>query len=183
MDDRWKNTIYGYGWISISLHWLMLFLIVAAYTTMDLKSAFPRNTPARVTVLYLHYIFGLFTFILVWVRIWARFVSTLPFIKPAMPFWQEKSAKSLHWMLYGLMIILPLSGWLLINAKGITIPVFNEALPAQIGKNKEMSKWLRGVHNTVATTGYFLVGLHAAATLFHHYISRDNTLKLMLPRQ
>ena len=29
--------------------------------------------------------------------------------------------------------------------------------------------------------GYFLIGLHAAAALFHHYVTHDNTLSRMLP--
>jgi cytochrome b561 len=29
--------------------------------------------------------------------------------------------------------------------------------------------------------GYFLIGIHAAAALAHHYIQRDNTLVRMLP--
>lgn len=34
---------------------------------------------------------------------------------------------------------------------------------------------------SIGTFGYFLVGLHAAAALFHHYVERDNTLLRMLP--
>jgi len=35
----------------------------------------------------------------------------------------------------------------------------------------------------VGTTGYFLIGLHAVAALYHHYIKRDNTLTRMLPER
>jgi cytochrome b561 len=31
--------------------------------------------------------------------------------------------------------------------------------------------------------GYFLIGLHAAAALFHHYVLRDDTLTRILPRR
>jgi len=54
-------------------------------------------------------------------------------------------------------------------------------LPPLIGKSKELAKWLKEIHETVATAGHFVVGVHAAATLYHHYLRHDNTLKLMLP--
>lgn len=39
------------------------------------------------------------------------------------------------------------------------------------------------VHEVIGTLGYFLIGLHAAAALFHHYFIKDNTLVRMLPRR
>jgi cytochrome b561 len=95
--------------------------------------------------------------------------------------WQSILAKAVHLALYALMIGLPILGWLTLSAKGKPIPFFGAELPALIEKSQETAKWLKGTHETIATAGYFLVGLHAAAALFHHYVKRDNTLKLMLP--
>jgi cytochrome b561 len=53
-------------------------------------------------------------------------------------------------------------------------------LPSLIGESKEAAKWLKELHEAGAKAGYFLVGLHAAAALYHHYVARDNTLRLML---
>jgi superoxide oxidase len=39
------------------------------------------------------------------------------------------------------------------------------------------------LHETGGTVGYFLLGLHAAAALFHHYVLKDNTLVRMLPHK
>ncbi|MDR2154682.1 MAG: cytochrome b/b6 domain-containing protein, partial [Burkholderiaceae bacterium] len=52
---------------------------------------------------------------------------------------------------------------------------------ALIGPDKALGKQIKEVHETVATIGYGLIGLHAAAALFHHYVMRDNTLLRMLP--
>jgi cytochrome b561 len=40
---------------------------------------------------------------------------------------------------------------------------------------------LEEIHETIGTIGYYLVGLHAAAALFHHYFMRDDTLRRILP--
>ena len=39
---------------------------------------------------------------------------------------------------------------------------------------------MKELHETAGSVGYWLIGLHAAAALFHHYGMRDDTLKRML---
>ena len=47
------------------------------------------------------------------------------------------------------------------------MPFFAAELPALVGKSREMVKWLKEIHESLATVGYFPVGLHAAAALYH----------------
>ena len=67
------------------------------------------------------------------------------------------------------------------SAGGKAIPFFGLELPALIGESKSLAKQIKEVHEAVATLGYVLVGLHAAAALAHHYVIKDNTLRRMLP--
>ncbi len=55
------------------------------------------------------------------------------------------------------------------------------ALAALIGKNPDLAGEIKEWHELAGTLGYWLIGLHAAAALFHHFISRDNTFIRMLP--
>nr|WP_256657273.1 cytochrome b/b6 domain-containing protein [Pseudomonas sp. 2FE] len=50
-----------------------------------------------------------------------------------------------------------------------------------IGKNPDLAGEIKEWHELAGTLGYWLIGLHAAAALFHHFISRDNTFIRMLP--
>ncbi len=100
---------------------------------------------------------------------------------PVPPRWQALLAKAAHIALYGLMIVLPLSGWLMLSAAGKPIPFFAWELPPLVAPSKSVAKAIAEVHETIASVGYALIGLHAAAALFHHYLLRDNTLRLMLP--
>ncbi|HUX31865.1 MAG TPA: cytochrome b/b6 domain-containing protein, partial [Thiobacillus sp.] len=68
-----------------------------------------------------------------------------------------------------------------LSAAGKPIPFFGLELPALIGENKDLGKQIKEVHEFVGTTGYFLIGLHTVAALYHHYIKHDNTLTRMLP--
>ena len=57
------------------------------------------------------------------------------------------------------------------------IPFFGLALPALLEVNKAISESIEKIHETTGTVGFFLIGLHAIAALFHHYFVRDNTFK------
>lgn len=59
--------------------------------------------------------------------------------------------------------------------------VFGLELPALIGKNPPLAGEIKEWHELAGVVGYWLIGLHAAAALFHQFISRDNTVVRMLP--
>ena len=178
---EWKNTQAGYGSFSVAFHWLMLLLMIAVYASMEFKSVFPKGSASREAMATWHYTLGLCVFFFVWLRLLARCSGTAPAIEPALPDWQTVSAKAMHWVLYALMIGLPVLGWLTLNAKGTPVTFLGAELPALIGTSKSVAKWLKEIHETGATAGYVLIGSHAAAALYHHYIRRDNTLRLMWP--
>ncbi len=176
-----KSTSAGYGTWAIALHWLMLLLIVAVYSAMEFKGIYPKGSTGREAMASWHYMLGLSVFVLACLRLSVRLTGATPLVEPAPPAWQHVLAGAVHLALYGLMFGLPLLGWATLSARGVPAPFFGAELPALLGKSEALAKQLKYVHETIATLGYFLVGLHAAAALFHHYIRRDNTLRLILP--
>ena len=178
----WKNTTARYGTLPIGLHWLMLLLLIAVYGTIELRELFEKGSDPREALKTWHFMLGMLVFLLVWLRIAARFSGTTPAISPEPAAWQLLSARLLHLALYALMIFMPISGWLLLSASGKVIPFFGVELPALIEENKDLAKQIKEVHEFVGTTGYYLIGLHAVAALYHHYIKRDNTLTRILPK-
>lgn len=180
---NWKNSTIRYGSLSIGLHWLMLLLFIAVYASINLRELYPKGSDPREALKTWHFMLGMLVFALVWLRIAARFTGPAPLIQPAIPHLQEVSAKLLHLALYVLMIGMPLTGWLLLSAAGKPIPFFGLQLPALIVENKDLASQIKEIHEFVGTTGYFLLGLHALAALYHHFIQRDNTLTRILPKR
>ncbi|MEO8676975.1 MAG: cytochrome b [Casimicrobiaceae bacterium] len=176
---RWRNTTTGFGSLAIAFHWLMLVLIVAVYALMELKGISRKGTPLREGMAAWHYMLGLSVFGLTWLRLLVRATGPAPRIEPPPAAWEARLASLVHLLLYALMIGLPVLGWLTLSAQGDRIPFFGIELPALVGPDKGMARIWKDVHETGATIGYFLIGLHAAAALFHHYVRRDNTLTLM----
>jgi cytochrome b561 len=91
------------------------------------------------------------------------------------------ASKLLHLALYALMIVMPLLGWLALSAAGKHIPFFGLELPPLIGENKPLVDTIEEIHETIGNIGYFLIGLHIVAALYHHFLVHDNTLARMLP--
>jgi cytochrome b561 len=178
---NWRNTESRYGSLSIGLHWLMLLLIAAVYACIELRGNFPKGSDIREGLKTWHFMLGLSILLLVLVRSAAHFIGTVPRIEPDPPKWQSLFAKLMHIALYALMIGMPLLGWLTLSAEGKPVPFFGLQLPSLVGESKSIAGWAKELHETGGTVGYFLIGLHAAAAMFHHYVVRDNTLRRMLP--
>lgn len=170
-----------YGPLSIALHWVMLLLVAAVYACMLLRENFPKGSDLREGLKTWHFMLGLTVLVLVLVRIIARLISATPRITPEPPAWQMLLANLVHYALYGFMLAMPIAGWMILSASGKTIPFYGLQLPALVGPSKDLAQQIKELHETVATIGYFLIGLHALAALQHHYIGKDDTLRRMLP--
>jgi len=170
-----------YGSALIALHWLTLLLMVALYTCIELREYFPKGSDTREALKTWHFMLGLLIFALVWIRLIARFSRPVPDIVPTPPKWQLHLAHLVDFAIYIFMIAMPLLGWAVLSGEGKPVPFFGLELPPLIGQNEGLAEQLEEIHAIGGTVGYYLVGLHAAAALIHHYFMRDNTLKRMLP--
>lgn len=167
----------------IALHWLMAVLLVATAATMELKGLYPKGSAGRDTLQSMHYMLGASVFLLVWLRLLARAVGTTPPITPTLPVWQARFSHWVQWALYVLMIGLPVLGLLTLSANGKPVSLlWGLQMPLlPMVQNRDTTLWFKELHETGATVGYALVGLHTAAALVHHYFQHDNTLLRMLP--
>ena len=169
-----------YSSATIALHWFMLALLAAVYACIELREFWPKGSDRRALLKTWHFMLGLSVLALVGIRIVARLLGGTPPIVPAPPTWQQRLGQVVHGLLYLLMIAMPIGGWLILSAEGDPIPFFGLELPALVAPDEAFAKQIEELHETGGTIGYWLIGLHAAAALFHHYIMRDNTLRRML---
>lgn len=175
------SAVHRYGKLSITLHWLMLALFVGVYGCIEIKGLLPRGSDLRGLFLGLHGLFGLSIFALVWIRLLGRLTPRPP-ITPALSTWQTGVSHLMHLALYVLMIATPLLAWLMLAAGGKPMPYFDFFLPAPVAVDPVLAKQFKHWHEWLGSAGYWLIGLHAAAGLVHHYWVRDNTLTRMLPK-
>ena len=169
-----------YSGLSILLHWSMLILLIAVYAAIELRELFPKGSDPRQALKMWHFMLGLSVLALVSIRIAARLVTPAP-AEDGGPPWQRLAAAAVRLGLYGLMVAMPLAGWLILSAEGKPIPFFGLELPPLVAPDAQIAEQIEEWHELGGTIGYVLVGLHAAAALFHHYVLRDGALRRMLP--
>lgn len=171
-SPRYPRTLIG-------LHWLTLLLLAAAYACIELRVNFPRGSAIRDGLKEWHYALGLIVFVLLWLRLAIRLRGPLPV--SLLSGWQRWLAGAMHALLYLFMAAMPLLGWLVLSAEGELPQWFGLSLPALLAPDEALAEQLEELHKTIGVAGYWLIGLHAAAGLFHHYWLRDATLRRMLP--
>lgn len=179
-----KHTSKNYSRPLIALHWLTLLLLIAVYALIELHDYAPRGSALRAGMKTWHFMLGLTVLALLPIRLILRTAGgARPPIHPEPPAWQETLAKLMHLALYVFLLAMPILGWCTLSAKGQVIPFFGLHLPSLLAADKPLGHQLQEIHETIGTIGYYLIGLHAAAALFHHYWSGDNTMRRMLPRR
>ena len=164
----------------IGLHWLMLLMILGSYLSLQLSELYPDESSVHQLLQSIHFSLGVSILGLVIVRVLVRISSKTPAIIPPPSAKQELLAKMMHLALYLFMFAMPILGWLIVSAEGETVSVWGLfTLPPLIGESEEIEDIVHELHELGATLGYFFIGLHAAAGLFHHYKLKDYTLLRM----
>ncbi|GAM59962.1 cytochrome B561 [Vibrio ishigakensis] len=93
---------------------------------------------------------------------------------------EKVAAKSAHHLMYVLLFVLFISGYLISTEDGRPISVFGWFDVPGLGKFFENQADLAGqVHYYVAFVLIGLASVHALAALKHHFIDKDNTLRKM----
>lgn len=163
------------------LHWslaLILFCLVCVGLAMVESLAV-----YQVTLVSWHKSFGVLVFILVLWRLWLRRKHGTPALPASVPRWQQRIAHGSHLALYGLMLGLPLLGWLMQNAAGRTVEVFGWFhLPTILSTDLVWYGWLRSLHEWFAYALILLVLLHVSAALQHAFVKRDGVFQQMWRR-
>ena len=163
---------------TVILHWLMVLLLLATFATIQLHEVFPRGTDLRTLTKSAHFMLGVLALALVVVRILTRLGTPQP-VPAEGPIWMQRAAQAGHFALYAWMVVLPILGWASLSAAGKPIPFFGLELPPLLGLDKPLARDLKKVHEAVGEFGYWLIGLHAAAALVHHFVLKDGLMKRM----
>ncbi|MDZ7735622.1 MAG: cytochrome b [Gammaproteobacteria bacterium] len=165
----------------IALHWLMLLLFIGVYATVELHEIYEQSRTGDLFMFW-HFQFGYAIFALVWIRLILRLASRVPPADPNLPALMQQLARGMRILLYLLMILMPVTGWLTLGAEGHESTFLGLNVPILSGLGHSFGEIVEEVHEIVGIAGYFLIGLHTLAALFHHYVLRDNTMKRILPR-
>jgi cytochrome b561 len=178
-----RQTVYDAA--ARHMHWATAGAIVVM-VPLGLAMSYRGNTlniwDGLTDALYsAHKALGFLVLWLVAGRLAYRLLKGAPPDEPTLT-WSEKMASHLlHWLLYGLLIVVPLLGWIGVSLyPSLTLfGLFD--LPALASPDEDMANKVLGLHGKLAIAMALLAAGHVAAALHHHFIRRDGVLRRMLP--
>ncbi|PKH26290.1 cytochrome b [Enterobacterales bacterium CwR94] len=177
----WKNSSRRFGHFSILLHWLVALAVYGMFALglwmvgLGYYDNWYHQAPE------LHKSIGITLFAVMVIRLVWRFVSPPP--KPLSSYSPavRYSAIIAHWLLYGVLFAILITGYLISTADGEGISVFGLfTVPATLTGAGSQADLAGDVHLWLAWSVVILSVLHGLAALKHHFIDRDITLKRML---
>lgn len=183
MTDSYTKT-------AITLHWLMaVCMIIMLAVGLVMGEEDILSPDARYTAYQFHKSLGLTFLVLTFVRLGWRLTHKAPALPEGMPKFEIIISKLVHVAFYGLMIILPLTGWAIVSSSPRGFPTIWFGLfqwphipfLTSIENKEEFSEMTGEVHETLAWICMVLIALHFGAAIKHHFINRDTVLTRMLP--
>lgn len=160
------------------LHWVMAGLILAM---LLIGAGMVSTTTARYPeLLAWHRPIGIAILVLALVRLAVRLTHRPPPLPADLPPLMAAGATGSHYLLYGLMIAMPLIGWGMQSAGGYPVLLWKgAALPPILPHEPLLYGWLRYAHGLFAYAFFLLILGHVGAALFHGLIRRDGVLESM----
>ncbi len=160
------------------LHWTMAVLILAMlFIGAGMLSTASTRYPA---LLAWHRPIGIAILVLALIRLGFRLTHRPPALPDSVPEWQKTAAHASHWLLYALMIAMPLIGWGMQSAGGYPVLLTKAlVLPPILPHDIHLYGVLRTAHGLLAYAFFLLILGHLGAALSHALIRRDGVFQSM----
>lgn len=179
------NTKTRYGAVARGLHWAVALLVLVDLG-LGVLGKFTPQTAENLTFLTrlysTHKTIGVTVLALAVVRVIWAVTQTRP-----VPIHPERraetfAAETAHWLLYGAIFVLPLSGWVIHSAEAGFAPIwwpFGQDLPF-VPKSEPLAELAATVHWAAGMVLALSVAAHIGGALKHAVRDRDGTLARMV---
>jgi cytochrome b561 len=170
-----------YGTTAKVLHWTIVALLVAQYLIGWLMPDIYRGMQPGVAMTF-HVSIGLVILVLIVLRFaWRLTHPVAP--ESSLPAWQRLTSELVHWMLYVMVLLTTLTGWLFASFRGWSSISFFYLLPfpALFAGNAAAGKAIDGLHQAAEWSLLAMVIAHVAAAMVHLFYYRDRIMNRMLP--
>ncbi|MEJ0094663.1 MAG: cytochrome b [Methylocella sp.] len=162
------------------LHWLMAVCVLAMlFIGVGMVSTV---MPKYLPLISIHKSLGIAILVLALIRLAVRLRYGAPTLPADLPEPMRLAAHLSHYVLYALMIAMPLIGWAMLSAAAYPVVVFGGVyLPAILPQSDHLHSVLWDAHFYLAFLFFAVVLLHLAAALFHALVRRDGVFETMAP--
>jgi len=175
------NSPTQYGAVARALHWWSALFFFTLFFLGLYMADLEKEDPNRADLFQLHISIGILILGLTVIRIIWKIKQVQPNPPATMSATQIKMAKSMYGILYLLLLLIPLSGYIIVTTGGKDPSFFGLfELPNLIGKNEALHEEAEEIHELLAFTAMAFVAGHILMALKHHFIDKDDALLQML---
>ena len=180
----WRSGKDHYGIVAMGFHWTIALAIVGLVGLGAWMVGLTYYDPWYYDSLALHKAIGIVVLALVVAKFGWKLADRKPGFGPEVRPYERAGATAMHWVLNALMIVLPITGYLISTSEDSAIDMFGlYDLPALFDVSADARDFAIDIHYYVAYGGIALVALHIGASLKHHFIDRGSTLtRMLVPR-
>ena len=163
-----------------ALHWLMAVCILAMlFIGVGMVSTI---APKYLPLIAIHKSLGAVILLLGLIRLAVRWRCGAPALPADLPAPMKLAAELSHYILYALMIAMPLLGWGMLSAASYPVVLFGGLhLPMILPSSDSLHTLLWNAHFYLAFVFFALVLMHLAAALFHALVRHDGVFEAMGP--
>jgi cytochrome b561 len=169
-----------YTRVAAALHWTIAALLLVATGLALFRETFAAHAETMIT---LHKAVGLAILALALLRLGWRLGHRAPSLPDAIPRWERRLAGTVHFGLYGLMIAVPLAGWLFVSMAPSSRPIDwrgGEGVPElPLGTDDSAAFVWHEAHELTGFAFIALIALHLVGALRHLLVSRSGLVDRM----
>jgi cytochrome b561 len=183
VDDLQSGTTTGdrYDPVSMAFHWATLLLLVAMFWSAWAREGV-QDAEQAALLLDWHRSLGIGLWFVTLLRLaWKAGYASAPPLPKTVGRAQALLARGTQVLLYALLIVQPVTGFLQSIWRGKPFALMMGQFPAVAARDKALTHLFHDIHETSATVLLALIALHALAGLFHGLVRRDGVLRSMLP--
>ena len=183
--------VVRYNTVAMTFHWVIALLVIANICLGLYMGDLPRSDPMKFTIFQIHKSIGLTVLVLSILRLLWRLVNPVPPLPEGMNPALKFGARVSHFLLYFLIVFIPLTGYIMVSASPLgngtsyfflfdwpNLPLFTGVSRAQLHPIHET--W-ETAHVVLAWSAIVLIPIHIAAALYHGLIRRDGVFSRMVP--
>lgn len=174
-------TSERYSRIAIFLHWAIALALAFQLALGWRLEDIPKG-PALFAAYQLHKSVGITILLLTLARLAIRVMRPPPGLMID-SLWAARLARAVHWLFYGVLLLGPLTGWILVSTARIELPtlLFGIVPWPHLPLSHALHEPAEGVHKAIAWIGLGLFVLHVAGALRHQFVKDENILGRMVP--
>lgn len=169
-----------YSYTAITLHWLIALLL--AFQIALGWALEGNNSPELFARYQLHKSIGISILLLSLARLAVRLFMSRP---PASdgPAWTRALADFVHWLFYLVMILGPVTGWLLVSTARVQVPtlIFGIFPWPHLPVGRSWHEPAEAIHGAMAWLAIGLFLLHIAGALRHQWLLGKPEIQRMIP--